>query len=135
MKRIASILIGLSLGLLFFVASAHALDDTKIMTANIPFEFTVGSISFPAGQYKFLRVGDNTFQVRDADGRSLFIMATAPIRPNEPPEKSMLKFANVDGRHVLIQIWNGHAAMGNEFENKQYHVELAKRPTVEVSAN
>jgi hypothetical protein len=135
MKRIASILIRLSFGLLFFVASAHALDDTKIMTANIPFEFTVGSISFPAGQYKFLRVGDNTFQVRDADGRSLFIMATAPIRPNEPPEKSMLKFANVDGRHVLIQIWNGHAAMGNEFENKQYHVELAKRPTVDVSAN
>ena len=135
MKRIASIVIGLSLGLLFFAASAHALDDTKKMIANIPFEFTVGSISFPAGQYEFLRAGDNTFQVRDADGRSLFIMATAPIRPNELPEKSMLKFANVDGHHVLIQIWNRRAAMGNEFKNKQYHVELAKHPTVDVTAN
>ena len=35
MKRIASILIGLSLGLLFFVASAYALDDTKQMIGSI----------------------------------------------------------------------------------------------------
>ena len=130
MKRIASILTGLSLAVLLFVAPAHGLDDTKRMIANIPFEFTVGSISFPAGRYEFLRVGDNIFQVRDADRRSLFIMAIAQIRPNELPNKSMLKFATVGGRHVLIQIWNERAAMGNEFPDRQSYIELAKRPAV-----
>lgn len=130
MKRIASILTGLSLAVLLFVASAHAQYDGQRMTANIPFEFTVGSISFPAGQYEFQRTGANIVLVRGADGRSLFTVASASIQPNELPEKSMLKFASVDGRHVLIQIWNESAAVGNEFNYGHTDVELAKQPTI-----
>ena len=68
MKRIASTLTELSLAVLFFVVSAHA-ESRQRITANIPFEFTVGSISLPAGQYEFIRNDDDIYQVRDADGR------------------------------------------------------------------
>jgi hypothetical protein len=85
------------------------------MTANIPFEFTVGTVSVPAGQYEFERAGEYVFQVRDASGRSLFTMASAPIQENGTREKSTLKFATVDGRHVLIQIWTQRSSTGYEF--------------------
>jgi len=112
MQRSASILTGLSLAVLLFVCPAHA---ERRMTANIPFEFTVGTVSFPAGHYEFVRAGDSIVQVRDVGGRSLFTMASAPIQENGTSEKSTVKFATVDGRHVLIQIWSEGFSSGYEF--------------------
>jgi hypothetical protein len=108
------------------VASAQAESGQRI-TANIPFEFSVGSISFPAGQYEFFRTGNELYQIRDADGRSQFALPSASIQSNGTPEKSRLKFAKVDGRHVLLQIWNDSAEIGNEFYHGQFDVE---QPTV-----
>jgi hypothetical protein len=127
-NRISSILTGLSLAILFFVGSAHAQYDGQRMTANVPFEFTVGSISFPAGQYEFVRTGPNLVLIRDADGRSMFTVASAAIEAGVLPGKSALKFATVDGHHVLVQIWNDVAGSGNEFLNGNTSVELSKFP-------
>jgi hypothetical protein len=102
------------------------------MTANIPFEFTTGNTSLPAGQYDFLRTGDNILQVRDRNGRSVFTMASASVQANQLPEKSMLKFVIVDGRHVLIQIWNERTSMGYEFVDRQSSLELARRAAIHV---
>lgn len=132
MKRIASILTGLSLAVLFFVASAHAQSGQR-MTANIPFDFTVGSISLPAGQYEFVNTGGEIVTVRGADRRSVFTLSSATIQASELPEKSMLKFATVDGRHVLVQIWNDLASNGNSFPYGHTSVELAKRATIDGS--
>jgi hypothetical protein len=129
MKRIARCLTELALAVLLFVVSAHAQFERR-MTANIPFEFTVGSISLPAGRYEFMRTDDDIYQVRDADGHILFAMASASIQSRGLPGKSMLKFAIVDGRHVLTQIWNERADIGNEFHHGQSHEGLAKQPTI-----
>jgi len=115
MKRIASTLTGLSFAVLFFVASAQAQYDGQRMIAHIPFEFTVGGILLPPSQYEFMRTSENIYLVRDADGRSLFTVSSSPIQTNGLAEKSTLKFAIVDGRHVLVQIWNERAGIGNEF--------------------
>ncbi len=129
MKRTASILTGLSLAVLFLAGSAAAQTDGQRLTANIPFEFTVGNTSLPAGQYEFLRTGTNIFLVRDGDRRSLFTVSSAAIDSNALSEKSMLKFATIDGRHVLVQIWNESAENGSEFSYKHASVDLAKRST------
>lgn len=131
MKRIANILTGLSFAVLFFVASAHAQFEQR-MTANIPFEFVVGSISLPAGQYEFIRTGEGIYLVRDADGRSLLTVATASVQANGLSEKSVLKFITVNGRHVLAQIWNDRAETGNEFLYGQSYVDLNKQLAVHV---
>jgi hypothetical protein len=129
MKRITNILSGLSIAVLFFVGSAHAQYDQRL-TANIPFDFTVGNISLPAGQYDFLRTGTNIFQVRNAEGHSLYILAGAGIGQNPAGKLSDLKFTTVQGRHVLTQIWNQGALMGNDFEISESYLELAKQPAV-----
>ena len=130
MKRIASILTGLSLAVLFFGASAHAQTEQR-MSANIPFGFTVGTISLPAGQYEFRGVGDNIIQVRDSDGRSVFALSSAPVEANGLSEKSTLKFAVVNGHHVLLQIWNDLDGYGNEFLYGNASLEAARQRTIE----
>jgi hypothetical protein len=130
MKRIASILTGLSLAVLFFGTSAHAQSERR-MFGNIPFDFTVGSLSLPAGQYEFRAVGNDIIQIRDADGRSLLTLSSAPVEANRFPEKSALKFAVVNGHHVLIQIWNDLAGNGNEFPYGSASLEAATQRTIE----
>ena len=116
MKRIARTLAGLSLAVIFFAVSALA-DDGQKISANVPFEFTVGNTMLPAGQYEFLRTADNILVVRDADGRSLFAMAT-PVQTQGRPDKSLLKFATVHGRHVLVQVWDERDEVGSEIWSK-----------------
>lgn len=125
MNRIASTLAGVSLAVLFFVASAHA--QSERMTANIPFDFTFGAVSLPAGQYQFSRTGagGNIVVARNADGHTWFALATAPIEESGLPAKSQLKFAVEDGRDVLVQIWNDQAAVGTELPYMHNSVELA----------
>ena len=130
MKRVTSISTGLSLAVLFLAVSAYAQSEQR-MTANIPFEFTVGSISFPAGQYEFVGTGYSIIQVRGAGLRSVFVLSSASVPANASPEKSTLKFANVDGHHVLVQIWNQVAADGREFAYSHTSEELTQPATVD----
>jgi len=130
MKRVASILTGLSLAVLWFGASAHAQSERR-MSANTPFDFIVGTISLPAGQYEFRGVGSRIIQVRDSDGRSAFALPSAPVDGNGLSEKSTLKFAVVSGHHVSIQIWNDLAGHGDEFPHGNASLEAARQRTIE----
>lgn len=132
MKRFASILTGLSVAVLFFVASAHAQSERRL-SATIPFDFVVGSTLLPAGQYEFQGVGDNIVQLRASDGRSMFVLSSAPAEANRLADKSTLKFAVVNGHHVLIQIWNNLADRGNEFPYGNASMEAASQRTIEVT--
>jgi hypothetical protein len=119
MKRMTSILAGLLLSVLFGVASANAQSGRQTVTANIPFEFSVGNISFPAGQYKFVHTETYIYEVRNANGRTQVVAAGSSIEDSKLTKKSRLRFANVDGRHVLVQIWDGYAGTGNDFAYRQ----------------
>jgi hypothetical protein len=117
MNRIGSILSALSLAILFFVGSAHAQSRGQRIIANVPFQFTVGNISLPAGQYEFRLTGggENVLQVRDGAGHSQFTLPSSPMQANRLHEESALKFTTVDGRHVLVQIWSELSDTGEEF--------------------
>jgi hypothetical protein len=117
MNRITNILTGLSLAVLFFVASAHAQFDEPRTAANIPFEFSVGTLSLPAGQYEFQRTDAGFVAVRDASGHTLLTLASASVAANGMPGKSTLKFVTVEGRYILVQVWNDQSASGYAFLN------------------
>jgi len=130
MKRIASILTGLSLAVLSFVTSAHAQYDGRKIVADIPFEFIVGSTSLPAGQYDFLRTEPQVFQVRDASGRSLLTLV-ASTEPSLLHKNSGLTFATVDGQHVLVQIWDDVAGVGYDLKSGQSYVAQAENLAID----
>jgi hypothetical protein len=129
MKRIANILTVLSLTVLSSVGLAQAQSSGQKITANVPFDFTVGNLSFQAGQYDFTRTGEGLYVIREANGHAQMILAGAPVQQNGTPEKSNLKFEVVNGRHTLIQVWSEVAASGNDFPNGGPSVELDKRTT------
>jgi hypothetical protein len=133
MKSIASILTGLSIAVLLFAASAHAQYDGLRMTANVPFDFTVGNVSLPAGQYEFVRTETNIYLVRGENGRSIYTVSTSPIQPNDLPAKSMLRFETVGDRHLLVQIWNDRAATGNEFQYPQNYGQIARQSAIHAT--
>ena len=130
MNRIANILTGLSLAVLFFGASPHAQSEQR-MSGNIPPAFTGGALSLLAGQYEFRGVGNNIIQLRDSHGRSVFALSSAPVEANGLPQKSTFKFAVVNGHHVLIQIGNDLAGNGNEFPSGNASLEAARQRTIE----
>jgi len=111
------------------VGLAQAQSSGQKITANVPFDFTVGNLSFQAGQYDFTRTGEGVYVIREASGHAQMILAGAPVSQYGSPEKSNLKFEVVNGRHVLIQLWSEVSASGNDFPNGGPSVELDKRPT------
>jgi hypothetical protein len=127
MNRIISFLSGVSLAALFFVTSADAQSEKRI-TADVPFEFTVGGISLPAGHYEFLDTGANFVQLVGASRRSLFLPSSS-TQASGYQEKSTLKFAYIDGHYVLFQIWNELAAHGSEFPYDNTSRAVAKPST------
>ena len=101
MKRITSILSASSLAvLLLLTSSAHA--QSGRIAANIPFAFTVGGISLPAGRYEFANTGDRIVQVQNAERHTVLTLSVASIERRGLPKKSMLKFDTVGDRHILV---------------------------------
>jgi hypothetical protein len=128
MKRITSILSASSLAvLLLLTSSAHA--QSGRIAANIPFAFTVGGISLPAGRYEFANTGDRIVRVENAERHTVLTLSVASIERQGLPKKSMLKFDTVGGRHVLVQIWNDLADNGNEFLYGHSSMKLLKHAT------
>jgi len=101
------------------------------MTATIPFDFTVGSVSLPAGQYEFLGVGNEIVQIVGADRHSVYTLPSASVQVNGFTDKSSLKFVTVDGRHFLVQVWNDLAENGSEFPYERAVVESPTRANLD----
>ena len=126
MNRITRMLAGFLLAVVSLGGCAHAQHDSQRLVASVPFEFAIGSTSFPAGQYEFVRTGAYSFLIRNADGRSRITLAAALIQDQRLSDRSQLRFSTVDGRHVLIQIWNGRSSMGNEFTVAAHSLESSQ---------
>jgi hypothetical protein len=125
MNRIASIVV-----LVLIAATASAQFNDQRITATIPFEFAVGKNTMPAGQYVFLRTGANTLLIRNQQGRGLATVVTRPVQPTGGPSHTKLRFANIAGRQVLVQVWNDHDGIGNELYNANTLIEEAGYPAV-----
>ncbi len=129
MNRITCMLAGSLLAVVSLGSFAHAQQDPQRLVAKVPFEFAIGSTSFPAGQYEFIRMGAYELLVRNADGRSRLSVASALFQDKRLSDRSQLKFATVDGHYVLVQIWNGRSSVGNEFSVPTHFLGRVQDPT------
>jgi hypothetical protein len=127
MNRIAT---SLTILVLSVASAASAQFNDQKITATIPFEFVVGKNTLPAGQYVFLRTGANTLVIRNPQGRSLVTVVTGPLQATEAPSNTKLRFANIAGSHVLVQVWNERDDMGSELYNAHSLIEEARYPAI-----
>jgi hypothetical protein len=100
--RLVAIL-GIFLG--FAVASVQAQAPSKV-EVNIPFEFSAGKTTLPAGVYTIKRMSGNNVTLRSQDGHSSVIL-NAPVTntSSDPNAVERLVFERYGEQFALSQIW------------------------------
>lgn len=117
------------------VSAAHA-QSRKEYTANIPFAFTVGNETLPAGQYTITNVqtADGTVMLHvRAKGQDGAMRLTNRVRANEPRQKSVLVFNRYGERTFLAEMWSAGESEGRQLPKSRSEQaierELARNPS------
>ena len=111
------------------VANAH-IDSVLRIEANVPFAFSVGDTTLPAGKYEIKMLDDRTpnlLILRSADGDTSVIFGTenAQRRDNQPAQKTELVFNKVGDKYFLSQIWVSGSSSGSEVPKLRVDKRLA----------
>ena len=136
MKSSKAVLTILATGVLWFAVAAQAQFAPMTLKASVPFEFSVGRESFPAGDYTIQRTGPYTLALRDADGKFLSVIQTSPVQLLNRHEGACIHFRTVGVRHVLEQVWQSGMTVGYQlYVPRERRSLVANRlPTAEHTA-
>jgi hypothetical protein len=81
------------------------------MVVNVPFGFTVGQKTYPAGKYVVTACDPSTsstmYRLSTLGGNNTIEISTGTVQsPNRTHPPSLL-FASLGGEYALMQIWTG----------------------------
>ena len=127
-KQAFRILAVLSLLLTMSAAIVHA--QSKRSTINIPFSFTVGHKTLPAGEYTVepnRRDSNSYWLIQSVKGNDSVLFTTGSAWTRETQENTKLVFNNYDGQYFLSQIWTAGDNSGRELHMPRVERQLAKR--------
>jgi len=104
MKRFSlGILVVLFAGVAAGIASPISLD--KLMTVNVPFAFSVGKDSLPAGQYEVLAMfNTNLIWIKSPNGAQVSVAGTIPSRERKLSNGAALVFTRYGDDYFLSQV-------------------------------
>ena len=110
------------------VANAQIASDVTIQ-ANIPFAFTVGDTTLPAGNYTIKVLdGDsmNVLELRSAIGHTAVVFETenTETRGARVVNKSELVFHRIGDNYFLSQVWMAGSASGSELAKARMEKKL-----------
>lgn len=77
----------------------------RVVAVNVPFDFMVEQVMFPAGSYTVKPLENRTFYLQAANGREAVRIATEPIPAASDPHTLGLIFDQQDGHHHLRELW------------------------------
>ena len=132
MKRQALSLISL-LSLLLVAGSAIAQDS--YVRANVPFSFTIGDKTLPAGTYSITRIGRGveTLLLQSQSGASKMMVGSNSVQNHNPSTKSKLVFNRYRDHYFLSEIWEEGATCGRQIPKTSREKELAKELAASVN--
>ena len=117
----------LSLILMLTAASVRA--QSKRSSITIPFTFTVGEDTLPAGEYTVeptRKDSDNIWLIQSKSENDSVLFTTNSVWTTETQEQTRLVFNKYHGRYFLSQIWNSGDNSGRELRIPRSERELAK---------
>ena len=82
------------------------------VVASIPFQFTAGQMTLPAGEYRVqqLAVGSAVLLIRGTDNSAAALVMSNVTEANRPQTQSKMIFHRIGNRYYLSQIWvEGHS--------------------------
>ena len=119
----------LGIFLAFAIASVNAQAPSKV-EVNIPFEFSAGKTTLPAGIYTIKRMSGNNVTLRSEDGKSSVIL-NAPVTNSSsgPNAVERIVFERYGDQFALAQIWltanSGRQLWTNKKGAKSQRIEIA----------
>jgi hypothetical protein len=75
------------------------------LTAEVPFDFMVRQVMFPAGNYVATLAGNRTVYLRASHGRESMSIASEPIRTASHSRTARLIFTEENGHYQLRELW------------------------------
>jgi hypothetical protein len=104
----------ITISLLFAAATLFAqTENHRLMTAKVPFSFSVQNRSLPAGEYTIFTVlPERAIRIISTDGRYSAIVFTLPNYANSPSENSRLIFHRYGDDYFLTQVWTAGQDVG-----------------------
>jgi len=115
--------------LLMLAAVSLSAQSERTGAINIPFSFTVGEKTLPAGEYSFepnRKDSDLVWLVQSRDGDVTALFTTTAVRATETQEKAKLVFHKYGDQYFLSQIWTQGETAGRELLIQGFERQLAK---------
>jgi hypothetical protein len=134
MKLIARALLGL-LFAVSFLPSIAAAQAAPVMRVQVPFAFTVGKKTLPAGEYWIFRSGQYRLTLRNARQEPVASIMTVPAQRQTARTDATLEFYVAGGEHQLMRVWQANARYGSELFHPRETTALAKAHTEQVQAS
>ena len=122
MKRRLFALFGM--GLLLATSSAYA--QTINLKADIPFDFVVGKITLPSGEYTIRSFNaDQTLSIGGSAHNPVLFLAKRCSSPS-PSAQSKLVFARYGERYFLSEMWIEGNSTGRQLLKSRREVRVAE---------
>ncbi|HZD95839.1 MAG TPA: hypothetical protein VE133_16380, partial [Candidatus Sulfotelmatobacter sp.] len=121
----------LSLALLSPLAARMRTYD--VLTADVPFKFTIGSHTFHPGRYQFIFVGNGLLALRDDHANVLAMLVTRSVATAGPAPTSKLVFKTQKKQTQLTRIWVENKAQFMEILGEDVAIRSTPPEIVPVS--
>jgi hypothetical protein len=112
------------------VANAQINSDVTIHV-NVPFNYTVGDTTLPAGKYEIRTTEDlpNVLDIRSTDGRTSVLVDTENVEAKDrrPVNKSEAIFEKIGDNYFLSEIWVAGSGSGSELTKSKREKSLQAR--------
>lgn len=114
--------------LLVTVSSAYAQTDRQTLV-NIPFNFSVGEKTMPAGKYLIRRNrkdSDTVWVIQNKESGEAALLLTRYVRATETQENAKFVFHKYDDVYFLSEFWAAGTNSGREIQVTDREHALAK---------
>lgn len=102
-----------------FVTAAQAQSPSHRVTAQIPFDFSIGDKKLPSGKYSIGRIRQNfddmVLSIDDEDGYSKAVRTSFPVRSLDLSDNAKLVFHRYGDQYFLYQVWPAGTTTGRQF--------------------
>ncbi len=127
-KLMIRTLLGISVFTMFAVSASAKLENT--VRANVPFAFTIGDTTLPAGTYTFEPLSHwnvpNHILVRGTERKSEAIVLTIEAQSRDFQTGTKMEFNQYDDKYFLAAIWTPGSQFGVELPKSAAEKNLLK---------
>ena len=114
-----------AVGLLAAMAGS-GLQAQVLLEASVPFEFRMGEVNFPAGEYQFKHSGHVLVVHQERGDRSTAMALTLPVARTKAPKSGVVEFKRYGDTYFLAKIWSPNSSDGAALPKTPLEKELAR---------